>query len=756
MAIYYVKNSGSDAADGLTDGTAWQSIGKVNTSTFAPGDSILLNKGDTWYETLTVPSSGTSGSYITFGSYGTGDKPKIFGSTAITSWSQGTFGAAAANNDILTESFEGTGYQTTGWSEEIGANTGNIVDEDNTGVTPPIGGESQTLKIVKVITPTGTVAASTARSLKTLGGNYAIAYMDFYVMINAHGLSSDNDLVTLFTALNNTGDANSYLCLRNVGGNIKFYPELYTGDTFITGIYPTVGSITLDQWYHIQIKYDATNMSYSFYIDDNPILSGSITGTPISNTHYLNVGDNSFVKTLTAYFDLINVSSTNFYSVGVTMPTNVWASTSNTIVDPSTLGNGYGADIFFKETDGSSSWGRIKKTAIGDLATEYDWINLFGHICIYSSTDPNTHYLGIESPTRDEIIMLNNKDYLTIDGFEIAYGGFIGVADEWPPTTLTGLIVKNCEIHHIGKKAIGYGTYLWHSNALIQNNVIYDIGRRGTSNTVESVSVALHDVTIEKNTFYHGNHTTGVDITNSGSGTIDNLIVRYNLFYEDLSEVVDNVETLNSGFIFCENNGAGSVTNLKIYYNIFLNCKGRSITLGDVGGPASAYIYNNTFWGVNSNIDTNSEFILIDVGSNATIKNNIFYYNQGETTFCCVGTTSTAGTVVMDYNLYYNTTIARLIIWGGTAYTVSQWGTYKSTTGQDTNSHTPANPLFVSSSDFHLQETSPAINAGINVGLTIDYNGNYISGIPDIGCYEYVGYAVSVSNANTVHYSVLS
>jgi hypothetical protein len=739
---HYVSNAGSDAANGLTIGTSWQTINKVNISTFSAGDTIFFKCGDTWRENLLVPSSGSSSHNIVFTSYGTGAKPRILGSTAITSWNQSAIGAASANNDILAESFEGTGYQTTGWSETIGANSGNIVDEDNTDVTPPAGGGSQTLKIVKVITPTGTAAASAARSLKSLTGNNAIAYMDFYVMIHAHGLASDNDLVTLFTALNNTGDANSYLCLRNVSGNIKFYPELYTGNTFIVGTYPTSGSITLDQWYHIQIKYDVTNMAYSFYIDNNSVLSGStITGTPISNTHYLNVGDNSYVKTLTAYFDMVNVSSTNFYNPGVSMPANVWASTSSSITDPSTLGDGYGADIFFKETNGNSSWGRVKKSLITDLAQEYDWIGLLGHICIYSPTDPNTRYSSIESPARDEVISLNNKNYLTIDGFEVAYGGFIGIADEWPPTTLTGLIVKNNEIHHIGKRSIGYGTYLWHSNGLIQYNTIHDVGRRGSSNSVESVNVALHNVVIEHNTYYHGNHTTGVDISNSGAGTIDSLIVRYNLFYEDISEVVDNVETLNSGFIFCENNGAGSVTKLYIYENLLLNGKSRCITFGDVGGPATTYIYNNTFWGMNPNIAANSEFILVDVGSGSVIKNNIFYYNQSEATFACIGTTSAAGTVVMDHNLYYNTTITRLIIWRGTVYTVSQWAAYKLATGQDANSPTPADPLFRSALDFHLQETSPAIDHGIAItGIITDFDGHkvpYNNGTPDIGAYEW-------------------
>lgn len=51
-----------------------------------------------------------------------------------------------------------------------------------------------------------------------------------------------------------------------------------------------------------------------------------------------------------------------------------------------------------------------------------------------------------------------------------------------------------------------------------------------------------------------------------------------------------------------------------------------------------------------------------------------------------------------------------------------------------------ADPRFINGSlpapDFRLQEDSPCINAGIPVGLTTDYYGNLIEGVPDSGVYE--------------------
>ena len=74
---YYIKNGGNDLLSGTSDSDAWESISKVNSFSFSPGDSILFKRGDTFVGTLTPPSSGTVGIHITFGAYGTGDDPII-------------------------------------------------------------------------------------------------------------------------------------------------------------------------------------------------------------------------------------------------------------------------------------------------------------------------------------------------------------------------------------------------------------------------------------------------------------------------------------------------------------------------------------------------------------------------------------------------------------------------------------------------------------------------------------------------------
>src|ERR1035437_9804823 len=83
-ATYYVDSvSGSDSNTGTDTSHPWQTIAKVNSSSFNPGDSVLFKAGDTWREQLTPPSSGTIGTPITFSSYGSGSQPIYSGANLL-------------------------------------------------------------------------------------------------------------------------------------------------------------------------------------------------------------------------------------------------------------------------------------------------------------------------------------------------------------------------------------------------------------------------------------------------------------------------------------------------------------------------------------------------------------------------------------------------------------------------------------------------------------------------------------------------
>lgn len=80
-ATFYVAATGNDTNDGFSPKSSWRSLAKVNATALKPGDKVLFNRGDTWRGQLVV-QSGREGAPITYGAFGTGDKPLLLGSVS--------------------------------------------------------------------------------------------------------------------------------------------------------------------------------------------------------------------------------------------------------------------------------------------------------------------------------------------------------------------------------------------------------------------------------------------------------------------------------------------------------------------------------------------------------------------------------------------------------------------------------------------------------------------------------------------------
>jgi hypothetical protein len=77
-ATYYVDSvAGSDANTGTNQVAAWQTLAKVNSKTFQPGDSILFKTSGNWAGQLHPKGSGATNNPIVIDLYGTGPKPII-------------------------------------------------------------------------------------------------------------------------------------------------------------------------------------------------------------------------------------------------------------------------------------------------------------------------------------------------------------------------------------------------------------------------------------------------------------------------------------------------------------------------------------------------------------------------------------------------------------------------------------------------------------------------------------------------------
>jgi hypothetical protein len=93
-ATYYVDASnGNDRNAGTSPSDPWKTIAKLNSSLFSPGDTILLRRGQTWHECLSITSSGLPGQPITYSAYTAPSdldsvlsRPLISGADNVTNW----------------------------------------------------------------------------------------------------------------------------------------------------------------------------------------------------------------------------------------------------------------------------------------------------------------------------------------------------------------------------------------------------------------------------------------------------------------------------------------------------------------------------------------------------------------------------------------------------------------------------------------------------------------------------------------------
>jgi hypothetical protein len=77
--VYYLDASAGSDSNGGTVAQPWKTFSRLRQARLAPGDYVLLKRGEVWREQLVVSSSGSEGARITYGAYGTGPAPAIDG-----------------------------------------------------------------------------------------------------------------------------------------------------------------------------------------------------------------------------------------------------------------------------------------------------------------------------------------------------------------------------------------------------------------------------------------------------------------------------------------------------------------------------------------------------------------------------------------------------------------------------------------------------------------------------------------------------
>jgi hypothetical protein len=114
MTIFYVDPaSGNDKNSGASASSAWQSIERVNTHDFQPGDQILFRRGSIFTTELLINDSGAAQAPIKIGAYGVGANPRFDGSVEM-------------KKAVWTETSPGSHIWTTSIAARGGEDPGRI------------------------------------------------------------------------------------------------------------------------------------------------------------------------------------------------------------------------------------------------------------------------------------------------------------------------------------------------------------------------------------------------------------------------------------------------------------------------------------------------------------------------------------------------------------------------------------------------------------------------------------------------------
>ncbi|HIA12061.1 MAG TPA: T9SS type A sorting domain-containing protein [Flavobacteriales bacterium] len=408
---------------------------------------------------------------------------------------------------------------------------------------------------------------------------------------------------------------------------------------------------------------------------------------------------------------------------------------------------------------------------IEDLAFKYSNISAImpdacNHITIQNI---DASYLGggHGSTTRagDAIPPHGSSSYILIRDCNISQVFDGGIAPQLYPletVVMNDIIVENCTIDKCGTgiiiaahAAVAAEIY----NIYIRNNIITNSGYgwSGIDNNEHGKGISIkeihgpvkpdvHDIYIENNLIdtyafrginaYEGNFNITGNVVKNGTAE----------YIEGTIAFPGAIALLGGDYV--SSNSPGEATGIVAYNLIYDNvCHGIFI-INNTPYPAEPLeIYNNVLY---NNGDTSYASIRSSSSSGTIIKNNIIYSENQD--FIETGPFGD-GTTTLNNNLFYDPSGG---VWNWDGITYSDIQSYQAASGQDSSS-VFSGPQFIDPNnyDFHLLQSSPAIDAGTDVGLSQDFDSIPVpQGIAaDIGAFEYdVTIGIDDVYANDIFY----
>ena len=665
---YYVAAAGSDANSGTSISAPWQTIAKVNSSTFSAGDSILFNRGDIWYGTsLIAASSGASGAPITYGAYGTGANPIIKGSTLLTT--SGFTLAPNTTTSIFTPPDSGTSSTdsaTRNWREQV-----SHLDITNSAALITISvtaSPSAALNITGAGIGPATAAPNTSAITRITwgGGNNGTTV--------AAGSTVTSDPISY--SLNNSVD--QMVTIYTTSRNVEYY----------TNNHETLWS-----------NYAAPDQSQSTTV------SGYSTGGNVVIQNIVAINTTQY-----AYSQALAAAPVALWENG-----NLSQLVANPLSVDQTPGSWFydGTYLYIRASDNSNvaSNGKAYSYATASSPSFTTWDNGKSYL-IFDSLDQAETY-NTSSTTLGGIYLTGSNSIVRNAAFHDTYRHPVCVYMGATSDLVTNIVAYNS----YGTSPLciyGAGT----TGNLIQNSTFYNdtymreayvftgsvwsvvVAHGGSSNnTIDSCLIYSTAGPFRTNT-YNG-HGYGVLVGDAGTS----LTVSHSAIFGNFEWGVD----VGSG----GNSGLTTGASIAFWSNLLDISASNSSASGGIGilltGSAGSVIYNNTVYGPGV---ANPAVTQVSSSTGTLVKNNIFWTGG----YASVDATSKTGTAY-DYNDYFSAT-GTPFSWGGTAYTFANW---QSSSAQDAHSIS-LNPLLTSGAalsaggDYALLTGSPAIDAGTNLG----------------------------------------
>jgi uncharacterized repeat protein (TIGR02059 family) len=248
-----------------------------------------------------------------------------------------------------------------------------------------------------------------------------------------------------------------------------------------------------------------------------------------------------------------------------------------------------------------------------------------------------------------------------------------------------------------------------------------------------TIKGCLDLVNVSKGTYSYSfdihDNTLGFDATPPTGTTQGDVGIRLEAYFQSVN-IYRNHFKNQVASVYASGQNGNATDGLNMYNNIFENIGGDNNTgwIFRYTNDGTTYsISNLNFWNnimIAGNAHSTNYGITIPFGtvSNVSIRNNIISgFDQAPIQ---IGTSGSGTNVSIENNIFYSNGNSNAPV-GSINYTNY---TYQNNLQVD--------PLFVSSTDFHLQSASPSIGKGINVGLTTDYDGNTWKNPPSIGAFE--------------------